>query len=109
MPRAITAASIMTCQHGGQVIGTPGAPKVMLGGAPVLTSVDTFVIIGCPLVIALVPSPCLTVQWTKVDLKTQTGGGSTLSEASVGLCINALGVPQGTVIVTGAAPQGQTV
>jgi hypothetical protein len=109
MPRPITTASPLTCPHGGQVIGTPGAPKLTVGGAPALTSADTFQILGCAFTLPSgTPSPCLTVEWVKADLKTQASGGATLSEASVGLCKAGTGVPQGTVIIGPAPPHGET-
>ena len=91
----------MQCPHGGQVLAVPSQQKVLLGGQPALLSSDTFTILGCPFVIGVVPSPCLTVTWTGPATKVQINGQQPLLLTSIGLCNSAAGAPQGTVIVTG--------
>ena len=79
------------------------------GGAPVLTTGDAFQIVGCPFTLPNgKPSPCLTIEWVKSDLKARAGDSPTLSEASVGLCRADTGLPQGTVLVAATQPKGQT-
>jgi hypothetical protein len=100
----LTTQSSMQCPHGGQVQATSSNTKVSAGtGAYVLRMSDTFTISGCPFQIpapsGTVPSPCLTVQWVLTDMKVKVAQALTLSEGSVGLCISAMGVPQGSVVV----------
>ena len=109
MPRALTTASSLMCPHGATIMGTSTSPKVTLDGAPVLTEADSFQIAGCPFTLpGGKPSPCLSIQWVKTDLKVQAGSARTLSEASVGLCLADTGAPQGTVMVASTQSKGQT-
>jgi hypothetical protein len=102
MSGVLTASSVMMCPHGGTVQASPSATNVLIGGAPVLTASDVFVIAGCPFVIGVVPSPCLTVQWVQPAAQSTVSGNPTLTEASVGLCIGA--GPQGPVMIVAASP-----
>jgi hypothetical protein len=95
----LTTASVMMCPHGGTVTAISSNTRVNAGGAPILRSSDTFVIAGCPFVLGVVPHPCVTVQWLTTDLRSQVLSDSTLSEASVGMCLAPDQAPQGTVIV----------
>jgi len=74
----------------------------MLGGQPALLASDTFLVVGCPFIVALVPSPCITVTWTAPATQVQVNGQPPLLQTSVGLCNSALGAPQGMALVTGA-------
>ena len=91
----------MMCPHGGQVQPVPSQSKVLLGGQPALLVSDTFPIVGCPFIIALVPSPCVTVTWTAPAQKVQITGQAPLLQSSVGLCNSAAAAPQGTALITG--------
>jgi hypothetical protein len=86
--------------HGGTVTVVPVQEQVTLGGEPVLTAADTFIVGGCPFMIGPAPSPCLTVQWVVTDTASTAAGNPTLSSDSAGLCIGAAGV-QGSVIISG--------
>ncbi|HEY0476972.1 MAG TPA: hypothetical protein VGD37_05580 [Kofleriaceae bacterium] len=98
MPAQLTAASVLTCPHGGTVIASPaqaraGAP------APLLSIADSFSIAGCPYTLpGPTPSPCVTVVWVSFDPRVSVGGAPALNETSTGLCIGPSG-PQGTVVV----------
>lgn len=101
---ALTTASVLTCPHGGKVTGVAGG-KLKAGGAPVLTDKDAFTIAGCAFTLPNgKPSPCLSIEWKKVDLKPTVAGGATLSSASVGVCKADTGAPQGTVLVVSTQP-----
>ena len=105
MPGFLTASSTMMCPHGGTVIATPAAANVQAAGTPMLSAADTFMIAGCPFMIALVPSPCLTVQWVSPAVNSSRGGSPTLTLASVGLCLAATQAPQGPIVIAAAQPQ----
>jgi hypothetical protein len=110
MPPALTTASTLTCPHMAKIIATSKTPLLKMGGAPVLTSADVFVIAGCPFTLpGGKPSPCVTIEWVKTDLKATIQGAKTLSAASVGLCKSPEGVPQGPVIVQATQALGQTL
>lgn len=99
MGLTLTPAATMLCPHGGTVTGIPSGSRV-LAGTPVLTTVDTFLVAGCPFTLpGPASSPCVTVRWVVPDRRTTVGGAPTLSTDSVGLCLSAAQAPQGTVIV----------
>jgi hypothetical protein len=105
MAALLNTSSIMMCPHGGTVSVVTSNTQVMAAGDPVLRASDTFLISGCPLVIVLVPHPCVQVQWVQPDAESQVMGDFTLSEESVGLCIAADMAVQGTVLITFTQPQ----
>ena len=104
MPGFLTAASVMTCPHGGTVQAIPASTNVQAAGAPVLTSADTFLVAGCAFVLGVVPSPCISVQWVQTAAQSTVGGNPTLTEASVGLCLAATQAPQGPVVIASTQP-----
>jgi hypothetical protein len=98
MPALLTAASTMMCPHGGTATAIPSQTQAMVD-APILLISDTVIIAGCPFVLGVVPSPCLTVQWVVGATRVQAGGTLVLNEASVGLCLAATQAPQGAVLI----------
>jgi hypothetical protein len=99
----LTAASVLQCPHGGTV-AVVAASSTTIASVPVATIADTYPIAGC----TLVTNPCVIVQWIVPDVRVRTTLGPTLSQSSVGLCINALGVPQGAVVVVTTQPKVTT-
>jgi hypothetical protein len=96
------------CSHGGTVQIVSSNTQAMAGGVPAALATDLFIIAGCPFIIGIVPSPCLTVQWIVPDMRTTVNGTPTLSQSSVGLCLSPAMAPQGPVIILNAQPQVQT-
>ncbi len=95
----------MMCPHGGTVTATPGSTKAQAGD-PILRQSDTFTIAGCAFTIPPgTPHPCVTVQWQQTALKVKHGGDLVLNQSSVGLCLAADQAPQGTVVISSAAPK----
>jgi hypothetical protein len=101
----LTTASSLQCPHGGTVSIVSANSKVQ-ASAPLALANDTFTIAGCPFQIPVgagtVPHPCVTVQWTKSNMKTTVNGTPTLAQDSVGLCLAADQAPQGPVSVVQA-------
>ena len=93
------------CPHGGSVQIISTNTRVKVAGAPVALATDQFLIAGCPFIIGLVPSPCVTVRWILTDMRTKVNSTFTLSMSSVGLCQNAAQVPQGPVIIVNTQPR----
>jgi hypothetical protein len=91
----------MMCPHGGQVQAVPSQTKVLLEGQPALLVSDTFLILGCPFVIGIVPSPCISVTWTAPAAQVQISGQPPLLQTSLGLCNSPAGAPQGTALISG--------
>jgi len=100
--KTLTTASILMCPHGGMVETISSYPTVGASQNPVATLADTFLIKGCPHMIMAgvpIPMPCLMVKWIAWDTVATVNGNPTLSESSSGLCLNAMQVPQGSVMI----------
>ena len=95
--------STLQCPHGGSVQIISANVRVKVDGAYAALSSDQFLVSGCPFQIpspsGTVPSPCLTVQWIVTDMRVKVNSTSTLSRSSVGLCKNAMQIPQGPVVI----------
>lgn len=95
----LTTASSLACPHGGTVMITAANQRAKAVGAPVATANATFTVVGCPFQLPPpTPSPCVSVQWLVTDNRVKADA-STLSQASVGLCLNAAQTPQGPVVI----------
>ena len=100
--KTLTTASSLSCPHGGSVTIVPSNTHAKADGSFIATMADTFTISGCPFQLPTVPptpSPCVVVQWLLSDEMVKAGA-LTLSQASQGLCISALGPPQGPVVIS---------
>jgi hypothetical protein len=89
-------------------MAVPGQSQAV-ADAPVLRMSDTCTIAGCPFIVALVPSPCVTVQWVEGATRVQAGGTFVLNESSVGLCLAATQAPQGAVLILETQPVAEGI
>lgn len=111
MGQLLTSASVLLCPHGGKVNAVSTNVRAQALGGFILRPSDTFVIAGCPFQIpavpppALIPSPCVKVQWVVPGLRGTAEGDSVLTTDSVGLCLSAANVPQGPVSVVFTQPR----
>lgn len=105
MPGLLTASSVMMCPHGGTVQAVTSNTRTRAAGDFVLRASDTFLVVGCPFVIGIVPHPCVQVQWVVPASRSQAIGDPALTEASVGLCSAPDQAVQGTVLVIAAQPR----
>jgi hypothetical protein len=106
-PPLLTAATSMTCPHGGTVTPVPGAARGIID-SPILRVSDTFTVVGCAFTLPgppPVPSPCVTVQWSGPSPRVSHAGAPVLTAASVGQCLAATQAPQGPVIIAGGQPR----
>jgi hypothetical protein len=108
MGNTLNVMSTLQCPHGGTVQIISANARVKAGGAFAALATDQYLILGCPFIVGLVPMPCLTVQWILTDLRVKVNGTPTLSQSSVGLCLNGLQVPQGPVLITNAQVQAKS-
>ncbi len=97
----VDAGATIVCPHGGQGVAVPTSTKVALGGKPPLLASDQVTIAGCAFNVSGAPSPCLQVQWLMPATRVQVGSTPVVVSTSIGLCVNAAGVPQGPATVTG--------
>jgi hypothetical protein len=100
----LTIASTIMCPHGGQAILVSANAKVAAAGAPVLLASDTCVVVGCPFTVGLKYQPCVTIEWSAGTAKGGPNGAPALTQASIGLCKSAEGIPQGVAIVANTQP-----
>lgn len=89
------------CPHGGQLTTVPGNPRVLLGGEPVATMADQYLIAGCAFTLpGPKPSPCVTAKWLKPAIRVLVGGQPAILRTSPGLCSSPEQLPQGPPTVT---------
>jgi hypothetical protein len=101
--KSLTTASTLMCPHGATISVTTKNQKAKAGDK-LITDADTFSISGCPFQLPTVPptpSPCMQVVWVMPDMSVKVGSGSSLSTGSIGLCLAATQMPQGTVSIAG--------
>jgi hypothetical protein len=73
--------------------------EAFVDGAAMLLQTDVHAIVGCPFT-PVAYSPCVSVRWVSGATQTKVREVPVLLQTSVGLCLSAAQVPQGTVIVT---------
>jgi hypothetical protein len=105
MAKLLTTSCVLVCPHGGTVTAIATNARVQASGDFLLRASDTFLIAGCPFVLALVPHPCVQVQWVQPAAQSQVLSDFTLTEESVGLCVAADQAVQGTVQILFTQPQ----
>jgi hypothetical protein len=98
MPALLTSSSTMMCPHGGTITAVPGQTRASAESL-ILRGSDTYIIAGCPFMIGLDYSPCVSVQWIQTATRVQAGGDFVLNESSVGLCLAATQAPQGAALI----------
>ena len=108
MTAILTTTSTVMCPHGGQAVLFSSQPDALIAGAPALVMSDLHPIVGCAFA-PVAPLPCLTIQWLTGSLQAQVRGVPMLLQNSVGLCLNAAQVPQGTAIVVQAQQTAQAL
>ncbi len=105
MPPYLTMASTVLCPHGGQASFVAANAKVKAGGAQILLVSDTTLVAGCAFTVGPKYQPCLTIQWSAPTTKGGPQGTPALTQASIGLCKSAEGIPQGVAIVASTQPK----
>jgi hypothetical protein len=103
-PIAHVGAAI-TCAHGGLVTVVPSSPRVLVGGMPVATMVDQFVVAGCAFTVPGAPHPCVLVRWTMPATRVFVDGAPVITQGSMGLGLAADQAPQGPPIIAGTQPR----
>jgi hypothetical protein len=92
----LTTTAVIMCPHGGTVAATAVAPRVLIGGAPVLT-------VGAPSTVQNCGLPpgeaCSSVTWQAGASRVFVGGQSLLVQSGIGTCLSAAGQPTGSPLV----------
>ena len=95
------------CPHGGQVSVIPSNTRVLVGGQPVATLADTYLVAGCAFNVSGKPQPCVKVQWLVPATRVLINGQPPILQSSPGLCQSPEQIPQGPPIV--AATQTRVI
>jgi hypothetical protein len=95
----LTSSSSVMCPHGGQAQLPTSNSEALIDGVPALLQTDLHPIVGCPFATP-VYSPCTTIRWVSASTQAKVRGVPVLLQNSVGLCLSAAQVPQGTALVT---------
>jgi hypothetical protein len=95
----LTTTSTVMCPHAGQATLTTTNTEALVDGAPALLQTDLHPIAGCTFTPSTY-SPCVTIRWETGATQTKVRDVPVLLQNSVGLCLNAAQVPQGTAMVT---------
>jgi hypothetical protein len=103
------AGATAICPHGGQVSVIPSNARVLVGGQPVATLADTYLVAGCAFMVGPKPQPCIKVQWLVPATRVLVGGQPAILQDSTGLCLSPEQIPQGppSVVMTQVRVRGQ--
>lgn len=95
-----------TCPHGGPVSVVSANARVLVGGQPVATLGDQFLVAGCAFTLPVPkPSPCLKVQWLVPAVRVLVNGQPAILQTSPGLCLSPEQIPQGPPVVAACQPR----
>ncbi|BAU75944.1 hypothetical protein [Metapseudomonas furukawaii] len=94
----LTTSSTVMCPHGGMAQLITRNTEARVDGAPMLLQTDIHPIVGCPFTPSIY-SPCVSIRWVTAATQTSIRNVPVLLQNSVGLCLNAAQVPQGTALV----------
>jgi hypothetical protein len=96
------------CPHGGQVSTISTNARVLVGGQPVATFGDTYLVAGCAFTVGSKPQPCVKVRWLVPAARVRVGGQPAMLQTSTGLCQSAEQIPQGppSVVATQVRARG---
>jgi hypothetical protein len=87
------AGATVLCLHAGQAQPTVPYPRATVGGQPIVTQPSPYAVAGCPFVLGVVPSPCVTAQWVTGATRVLAGGVPVLLQDSQAVC-----TPNGTPV-----------
>jgi hypothetical protein len=95
------------CTHAGYVSEITSNFRVLVGGQPVVTQNDTFLVEGCPYTLPP-PHPCMTVTWLVPSLRIKVNGNPAILQDSIGICQSGDLTPQGppNVVMTQTRVKG---
>ena len=94
----LTTSSLVMCPHGGVAQLSTTNTEALVDSAPMLLQTDLHPVVGCPFAPGAY-SPCVSIRWVTAATQTALHNVPVLLQTSVGLCLNAAQVPQGTAVV----------
>ena len=105
MAAVLLVTASVSCPHGARAMITPSNQRVRIGGVAAALVNDTTTVAGCPFQAGQKPQPCVKVVWSAPATRVKVAGQPVLIESSSGLCQSAEQIPQGSPVVTPAAPR----
>lgn len=87
------------CPDNGLVLMISENRQVLVGGMPVVTQKDMFVIAGCKFALSTPPHPCVTIKWLIPSSRVKVNGNPVILRDSTGQCQSPAQTPQGSPIV----------
>ncbi len=99
----LDVTSTLICAHAGQAQPAPPAPRVQLGGNPVVTQSAIYTVAGCALTGSPNP-PCATAQFVTAATRVMSQGQPVLLQDSQSVC-TPTGTPL-TIVVTQVRVKG---
>jgi hypothetical protein len=94
------------CLHQAPATSPPAQTRAFVSGQPIATTANTFLVAGCPFVVALKPQPCVTIKWILPSTRVFVGGAPALLTAppgpgpGSGICQSAEQAPQGAPLIS---------
>jgi hypothetical protein len=89
------------CPHGGSMSIVSANTRVMVGGQPVATLNDTYLIAGCAFTVPpSKPQPCMKIQWLVPASRVMVNHQPAILQSSSGLCLSAEQIPGGPPSIT---------
>lgn len=100
----LNSQTVLMCPHGGSIQHVPTTfTTYRVNGYPPLRLADSYLVTGCPFMLPMggapSPSPCQTVLWTAPSPYLFVKGSPVLTNASIGICTSAIGIPGGPVVI----------
>jgi hypothetical protein len=99
------ALAVAICPHGGQVKTIPGNARVKVGGMPVATMSDQFLVAGCAFTVGPKPQPCVKVQWLVPAARVKVLGAPVILAPGPGICQSIEQIPQGPPAILTVQPR----
>lgn len=81
------------CPHGSPAPAVPTQSRVLVDGLPALHFADQFLVSSCPASL-----PCVRIQWTRPAVRVVVAGIPALLLESMGLGVQAPGIPNGPAV-----------
>jgi hypothetical protein len=92
------------CPHAGQISTVSTNTRVTVGGQPVATAGDQFLVAGCAFSLPPPkgPQPCVTLQWLQTAVRVRVSGQFVILATGTALCKSGDQIPQGppSILVT---------
>lgn len=105
----LTTASTVMCPHAGRALLVTTNTEALIDGAPALLQTDVHPVVGCTFYVGSNYMPCVLIRWTAGATQASLHGVPLLLQSSIGVCYNALQVPQGMAVVAQAQTLAQGV